>query len=99
VEIDRRGPDWVVGKLFGARGAAAHVEPLPIPERLIQGLNLSDPRRVPGEFLFSNLTRRFADAIRTGGQAVPGFREGLEAQKVVEAVLASAEEQKWVSVA
>lgn len=98
VLIGRKGPDWVVGKLFGARGAGSHVEPLPIPERLTQGLNLSDPKRGQGEFLFSNLTRRFVDAIRTRGQAVPGFREGLEAQKVVEAVLRSVEEQKWVSV-
>ena len=99
VEIDRKGPDWVVGKLFGARAAGSHVEPLAIPDRLTQGLNLTDPKRVPGEFLFSNLTRRFIDAIRTGQQAVPSFREGLEAQKVVDAVLRSVEEQKWVSVA
>lgn len=98
VEIDRKGPDWVVGKLFGARGARSQVEPLPIPERLTQGLDLSDPRRVPGEFLFSNLTRGFVEAIRTGGQAVPGFREGVEAHKVVEAVLKSVEEQKWARV-
>lgn len=99
VEIDRQGPDWVVGKLFGAQGAGSHVEPLPIPGRLTQGLNLSDPEGVPGEFLFSNLTRRFVEAIRTGGQPVPSFRDGLEAQKVAEAVLKSVAEQKWVSVA
>jgi len=97
--IGRKGPDWVVGKLFGARGAGSHVEPLAIPERLIQGLNLSDSKRVAGEFLFSNLTRRFVDAIREGEQAIPSFREGLESQKVVDAVLRSVEEQKWVSVA
>jgi predicted dehydrogenase len=44
------------------------------------------------------LTRRFVEAIRTGGQAVPGFHEGVEAHKVVEAVLRSAEERKWVDV-
>ncbi len=98
VDIDRKNPDWVVGKLFGARGANAHFVPLPLPERLTQGLNLAEPWRVPGEFLFSNLTRRFAQAITTGAEAVPSFREGLEAQKVVDAVLRSVELEKWVDV-
>ena len=98
VDVDRKGPDWVVGKLFGARGPNASFEPLPISESLTHGLNLANPKRVPGEFLFSNLTRRFAHAIRTGEEAVPSFREGLEAQKVVDAVLRSVEQEKWVSV-
>jgi predicted dehydrogenase len=98
VDIDRKNPDWVLGKLFGARGANANFESLPIPEKFTRGLNLADPKRVPGEFLFSNLTRRFADAIRAGEEAIPSFREGLEAQKVVDAVLRSVEEEKWVSI-
>ncbi len=98
VDIDRKNPDWILGRLFGARGANAHLEPLPLPDRLTQGLDLADPQRVPGEFLFSHLTRRFADAIRTGADAVPSFREGLEAQKVVDAVFRSVEEKKWVNV-
>ncbi len=63
------------------------------------GLDLSDPRRAAAEFVFSNLTRRFTYAIRTGEEAIPSFREGLEAQKVVDAVLRSVEEEKWVSEA
>jgi predicted dehydrogenase len=98
VDIDRKNPDWVLGKLFGARGANAHFEPLPLPERLTQGLNLAEPKHVPGEFLFSNLTRRFAQAITMGAEAVPSFREGLAAQRVVDAVLRSVEEEKWVSI-
>lgn len=98
VDIDRRGPDWVVGKLSGARGSDSRLEPLAIPERLTQGLNLSDPARVAGEFIFSNLTRRFAEAIREGKEAVPGFLEGLEAQRVVDAVVRSVEEERWVRV-
>jgi predicted dehydrogenase len=97
--IDRGGPDWVVGKLSGARGANSRLEPLAIPERLTQGLNLSDPARAAGEFIFSHLTRRFAGAIREGTGATPSFREGLEAQRVVDAVLRSVEEQRWVGVA
>ncbi len=98
VDIDRKNPDWVVGRLWGAQGANSHLQPLPIPERLTQGLNLSDPKRVPGEFIFSNLTRRFAHGIRAGEEAIPSFREGLEAQRVIDAVLRSVEEKSWVRV-
>lgn len=98
VAIDRKGPGWVVGRLFGARGLNADFEPIAIPETMTRGLNLDDPTRVTGEFLFSHLTRRFADAIRGGAPAVPSFREGLEAQRVIAAILRSIEEQKWVDV-
>jgi predicted dehydrogenase len=98
VDIDRKYPDWVLGRLWGARGATAVLAPLPIPDRLTNGLDLSDPRRAAAEFVFSNLTRRFAHAIRTGEEAIPNFREGLEAQRVVDAVLRSVEEEKWVSL-
>jgi predicted dehydrogenase len=99
VDIDRKNPDWLIGKLWGARGANAMMAPIAIPDRLTEGLNVSDPRRAAAEFVFSNLTRRFAHAIRTGEEAIPSFREGLEAQRVVDAVLRSVKEEKWVSVA
>jgi len=98
VDIDRKGPDWVIGRLWGAQGANSHLQSIPIPERLTQGLNLSDPKRVPGEFIFSNLTRRFVHGIRTGEETIPSFREGMEAQKVVSAVLESVERKSWVNV-
>ena len=98
MEIDRDGPGWVVGRLSGVRGANSRFEPLAIPERLTEGLDLSDPKRVAGEFVFSHLTRRFAEAVRSGEEAVPSFREGLAAQKVVDAVLRSVAEEKWVNV-
>jgi predicted dehydrogenase len=99
VRVGRKGADWVVGRLAGARGVNADFAPIDIPARLTQGLDTSDPKRVAGEFLFSNLTRRFADAIRGGPAPVPSFREGLEAQRVVAAVLRSVDERKWIDVA
>jgi predicted dehydrogenase len=98
VTVGRKGADWVIGRLAGACGANADFAPLEIPERLTQGLDTSDPKRVAGEFLFSNLTRRFAEAIRCGAAPVPSFREGLEAEKVVAAVLRSVDERKWIDV-
>ena len=99
VDIDRKAPGWVVGKLWGAQGRNANLQPLSIPERLTQGLNLSDPKRVQGEFIFSNVARRFVHGIRTGEEAIPSFREGLEAQRVIDAVLQSLERKSWVKVA
>jgi len=99
LEIDRKYPDWIVGKLWGSKGPGAAAQLLPIPGRLTQGLNLSNPHRAVGEFIFSNLTRRFVEAIRTGKEAVPSFREGLEAQKVIDAVVKSVEDGNWVDSA
>jgi predicted dehydrogenase len=98
VTIGRQGPDWVVGRLFGARGPNAEFKSITIPETLTRGLNLEDPSRVAGEFLFSHLTRRFAEAIRRRTAAVPSFKEGLAAQKVIAAVLRSIETERWVDV-
>ena len=98
VAIGRQGPDWVVGRLFGAGGPNAEFKEMAIPETMVRGLNVAEPSRVAGEFLFSHLTRRFADAIRNGTGAVPSFREGLAAQKVIAAVLRSIEMQRWIDV-
>jgi predicted dehydrogenase len=99
VTVGRKGADWVVGRLAAARGLNADFAPMEIPARLTQGLDTRDPKRVAGEFLFSNLTRRFAEAIRGGPAAVPSFREGLEAQRVIAAVLRSVDERKWIDLA
>lgn len=98
VTVGRKGADWVIGRLAGARGVNADFAPIEIPARLIQGLDTSDPKRVAGEFLFANLTRRFAEAIRGGPAPVPSFREGLEAERVVAAVLRSVDERKWINL-
>lgn len=97
--IDRKGPDGVIGQLWGARGNGAAPQPLPIPAGLMAGWERTDPGRAAGEFVFANLTRRFARWIRTGEPEVPSFREGLEAQKVIDALLKSVEEERWVTLA
>ncbi|OGQ96129.1 MAG: hypothetical protein A2253_01175 [Deltaproteobacteria bacterium RIFOXYA2_FULL_55_11] len=97
--IDRKAPGGVPGRLWGAQGSGAVPQPIPIPERLTQGSERSAPERAPAEFIFATLTRRFAEWIRTGEAAVPSFREGFEAQKVLDALLKSAAEECWVRVA
>lgn len=95
--VDRTKPDWMIGELWGAQGDGA-TEPLEIPEALKERLIPSDQRRVAREAIFANLTRRFTDSIRTGEQPSPSFRDGLEAQKVLDAVEKSAETGSWIPV-
>jgi predicted dehydrogenase len=96
-EVDRNKPGWIVGSLAGAQGSGA-LQPLPIPERLTRGVDVSDPRRAMGESIFAGLTRLMAEGMRSGKQPSPSFRDGLEAQRVLDAVVKSAETGSWVSL-
>jgi predicted dehydrogenase len=95
--VDRAKPDWMIGELWGAQGDG-DTELLPIPERLTENLNLSESRRMARETIFANLTRLLAHGIRTGEQPSPSFRDGLEAQKVLDAVEKSAHAGSWMAV-
>ncbi|HXV79214.1 MAG TPA: hypothetical protein VEG60_05000, partial [Candidatus Binatia bacterium] len=70
----------------------------PIPEPLKERLIPADVTRTAREAIFANLTRLFAQSIRTGEQPSPSFRDGLEAQKVLDAVEKSAEAGSWIPV-
>lgn len=94
-EVDRTKPDWMIGTLWGAQQNDAP-QLLPIPERLTRGFKPSNERRA--EFIFSNLTRLLAQGIRTGEQPSPSFRDGLVAQKVLDAVEKSARAGSWIPV-
>jgi predicted dehydrogenase len=95
--VDRTKPDWMIGELWGARGGG-DTEIVHIPEQLKENLNLSDPRRAAREAIFANLTRLLARGIRTGEQPSPSFHDGLEAQKVLDAVEKSAQSGSWMPV-
>jgi predicted dehydrogenase len=95
--VDRAKPDWMIGELWGAQGDG-DTQPMPIPERLTEDLNPSDSKPAAREVIFANLTRLLAQAIRTGKQPSPSFRDGLEAQKVLDAVEKSAQAGRWVPV-
>jgi predicted dehydrogenase len=95
--VDRTKPDWMIGELWGAQGDGA-TELLPIPEQLKERLIPADQRRMAREAIFANLTRLLARGIRTGEQPSPSFHDGLEAQKVLDAVAKSAQAGRWMPV-
>jgi predicted dehydrogenase len=95
--VDRTKPDWMIGSLWGARANDA-TQLLSIPERLTQGFKPSNDRKAVAEFIFSNLTRLLAHGIRTGEQPSPSFRDGLEAQKILDAVEKSAQTEHWILI-
>jgi len=94
--VDRAKPDWMIGELWGAQGNGdtRHIN---IPDRLTENLNLSSGHTAR-EAIFANLTRLLAHGIRTGEQPSPSFRDGLEAQKVLDAVASSAQAGGWISI-
>lgn len=96
--FDRNVEGWIRGHLWGARGDARSPEPLEIPERYTRGLDVSDPQRAQGEFIFGKLTRDFVEAIRNSAPASPSFADGLAAQRVLDAALVSSEGQRWVTL-
>jgi predicted dehydrogenase len=95
--VDRGKPDWMIGELWGAQGDGA-TELLSIPEHLKEQLIPANQRRVAREAIFANLTRLLASGIRTGEQPSPSFHDGLEAQKVLDAVEKSAQAGAWIPV-
>ena len=95
--VDRAKPDWMIGELWGAQGNGA-TRPLSIPEQLTEHLIPTSERRSAREAIFANLTRVLVHGIRTGEQPCPSFRDGLEAQKVLDAVEESARVGSWIAI-
>jgi hypothetical protein len=95
--VDRSKPDWMIGELWGGQGDG-DTQPLPIPERLTERLIPADQRPTAREAIFANLTRLLAHGIARAEQPSPSFRDGLEAQKVLDSVDKSAQSGSWVPV-
>ena len=87
----------MIGELWGAEGNGDS-KLMPISKRLTEHLISADLRRAAREAIFANLTRLLAHGIKTGEQPSPSFRDGLEAQKVLDAVEQSARAGKWMPV-
>ncbi len=57
-----------------------------------------DQLEVTGKATIAPLVRHFLDAIRTGAAPAPSLADGMRAQAVLDAVLASTARGGWVDV-
>ncbi|MDB5444719.1 MAG: hypothetical protein JWQ97_36 [Phenylobacterium sp.] len=76
------------------------VRQLSIPERLKRVTGSSAEADEPRGAIFpmAQLFRGLVDAVRSGGEAAPSFRQALHVQEVVDAVLRAQADRRWVSV-
>lgn len=95
-ELERTQPNWITGRLYGARKSDATISLLPLPERLTAALNTSDMALAVGTFNYANIARRMVEGIRTGRKPIPDFSDGVKSQEVLDAILQSATEERWV---
>lgn len=87
--------DYVHGfKLWHAADGQADPQEPSLPDRLRFPREFPDGRMAP----FVAMARQFAEAVRTGRNAPPSFEDGLESQKVCDAVKQSAREGKTIHV-
>jgi predicted dehydrogenase len=93
-------------EIYGGQGALVYkLDESPGKEELefcigqpLGGLNLYTPVPVPGRFR-ADQTRAFADILRGRGDgSAADIMDGLENQKVLDAVIASFEEGRWIKL-
>jgi predicted dehydrogenase len=97
-DSDPKEGSWISGRLRGAKAGEQKLCELPIPERLREGLDTHNLAAAVGNFLFAQLTRRFVAGIRTGQPVTPSFFEGMKSQEVIDALVQSAAEDRWVKL-
>jgi predicted dehydrogenase len=82
------------GRLFGAKRREPLAE-LTIPGHLIPSDgDFAHPLIQPTILLM----RKWAEAIRTGTPASPSFDDGVKIQEILDAVLRSSQQGRWVDV-
>lgn len=93
----RGTPRWYEGELALSRGSAGLV-PLPLTGAPPPSAGEGDPTDVIGKTLIAPLVARLLDGIRRGVTPSPSLRDGLQAQRVLDAVLESSSRRAWVDV-
>lgn len=92
----RSDETWPFAEVLGATAGDPVLRPLPVPARLLEGLDWATTWR---ECFMGGLARRFV-AEATGAVPVEGptFADGLRAQRGLAALAASLAERRWVAV-
>lgn len=93
----RQGPRWYTGELRAAAESAGF-EPVKVPSGLPRSAGEGDQLEVIGKTTITPLVKRFLAGIRKGETPSPSFEDGMRAQAVLDAVLASVARGGWVEV-
>ncbi len=78
----------LTGRLLGARRGERQFRPIPLPPELTTGMDDAKSAMVAK---YRRLVGPFFDAIEHGGEFAPSFVDGVRVQKVIDAVIRSAE--------
>lgn len=97
-KMDATTPNWALGMLRGAQKPDEAPQLISIPPCLTEGFRVNGGDLANYQFLLTPITRRFVQGIRENKQPEPSFRDGLEANRVVEAVYQSCKERQWISL-
>jgi predicted dehydrogenase len=90
--------DAASGRIWAARAGDPGRTRVTIPPRLLDDILDLPDYSTPFRGCFGRMAREVVSAIREGRDAVPNFRDGLQVQEVLDAALASATQERWVSV-
>ncbi len=93
----REGARWYEGELAAA-AAGGGFSPVAPRAAAAPGTGEGDQMEVTGKATITPLVRHFLEAIRTGNPASPSLADGLRAQAVLDAILASLARGGWVDV-
>ena len=74
--------------------------PIDVPDELMAGIDTSSPEAGWASFIrnTSSISRRFIDVIVNDESPSPSFYDGMKAQEVMEAVILSHRERRWVDL-
>jgi predicted dehydrogenase len=92
--LTREQPRWYAGELMAATAGGAF-QPVAVEAPAIEG---GDQMDVLGKATIGPLVARMLEAIRTGAPPAPSLTDGLQAQVVLDAVLESVAQRKWIDV-
>ena len=86
------------GKLYGGKGATDFRKEILLPERLTSVPIPPSEEYSPRALFFARFAERLAKPIRTRQKFSPDFYDGLKAQRVLQALTDSCQQQRWQSL-
>jgi predicted dehydrogenase len=98
LQDDWGAPDAPTGRIYAMRKGELTPSLVPIPSRLTgEFLDMPD-YHTSLRTCFTRMTAEFVNAIRADRPAAPNFHDGVRVQEVIDAVLQSAVQERWITL-